>query len=486
MKLDPQKINLSLVSHTNVGKTTLARTLLGKDIGEIEDRSHVTTEPKDYVLLRSPDDNMLILWDTPGFGDSVRLAKRLEGRSNPIGWFTSEVWDRLTDKTLWLNQQAVRHVKDQSNIILYLVNASEPPEAVSYVKAEMNILSWIDKPVIVLLNQIGEIRPRDEENKEILAWQDYLKDYNFVSAVLPLDAFARCWVQEYQLWDEIEKALGESEKPIFASLKSTWRRQKQAIYASSVEAMASHLSKLLVDKEVVKSQSLVDRLLSIGRSLRFIKADLHGAMKDAQIALSTRASDEVSNLTQQLVSINNLEGKGTKSEILRRMRTDLVTKELMDPKAASIIGGVVAGVGTGIGADIVSGGLTFGMGAILGAIAGALGAAGVAAAYNVSKGTKENQVSWSPEAMKGFTLEAILLYLAVAHFGRGRGQWEESESPSFWKGTVEKILDQDVHEIDFAQLAKAEVTADQRLSELTNYLDGIIRDTFKELYDITI
>lgn len=62
MNKDPQKINLSLVSHTNVGKTTLARTLLGRDIGEVGDRSHVTTEPEDYVLLRAPDDSELILW----------------------------------------------------------------------------------------------------------------------------------------------------------------------------------------------------------------------------------------------------------------------------------------------------------------------------------------------------------------------------------------------------------------------------------------
>lgn len=53
MSTDLQKINLSLVSHTNVGKTTLARTLLGRDIGEVGDRSHVTTEPEDYVLLRA-------------------------------------------------------------------------------------------------------------------------------------------------------------------------------------------------------------------------------------------------------------------------------------------------------------------------------------------------------------------------------------------------------------------------------------------------
>ena len=31
----PIEISLSLVSHTNAGKTTLARTLLGRDVGEV-------------------------------------------------------------------------------------------------------------------------------------------------------------------------------------------------------------------------------------------------------------------------------------------------------------------------------------------------------------------------------------------------------------------------------------------------------------------
>ena len=74
MNKDPQKINLSLVSHTNVGKTTLARTLLGRDIGEVGDRSHVTIEPEDYVLLRAPDDSELILWPNALKPAAIRLA----------------------------------------------------------------------------------------------------------------------------------------------------------------------------------------------------------------------------------------------------------------------------------------------------------------------------------------------------------------------------------------------------------------------------
>ncbi len=86
-------VNLSLISHTNAGKTTLARTLLGRDIGEVRDAAHVTDLSTGYVLVQSREDT-LMLWDTPGFGDTARLVARLRMAGNPIGWFLSQVWDR--------------------------------------------------------------------------------------------------------------------------------------------------------------------------------------------------------------------------------------------------------------------------------------------------------------------------------------------------------------------------------------------------------
>ena len=44
---------MSLVSHTNVGKTTLARTLLRRDVGEVLDQAHVTEVSEGYTLIES-------------------------------------------------------------------------------------------------------------------------------------------------------------------------------------------------------------------------------------------------------------------------------------------------------------------------------------------------------------------------------------------------------------------------------------------------
>ena len=69
----------------------------------------------------------------------------------------------------------------------------------------------------------------------------------------------------------------------------------------------------------------------------------------------------------------------------------------------------------------------------LGGLIGAIGGLGAAAAYNLRSDKKGTELAWSDKAVSSFILEAVLLYLAVAHFGRGRGEWAESESPAFWK-----------------------------------------------------
>ena len=38
-------------------------------------------------------------------------------------------------------------------------------------------------------------------------------------------------------------------------------------------------------------------------------------------------------------------------------------------------------------------------------------------------------------------VSALLRYLAIAHFGRGRGEWKEAEYPLFWRPVVQQAVD---------------------------------------------
>ena len=145
----PVQIQLALVSHTNNGKTTLAQTLLGMDVGEVRDAAHVTLSSDAHPLLATSAGDALLLWDTPGFGDSVRLLKRLGMADNPIGWFLREVLDRYRDRPFWLSQQALRTARDEADVVLYLVNSAENPGDAGYLAAEMKILQWLGKPATV-------------------------------------------------------------------------------------------------------------------------------------------------------------------------------------------------------------------------------------------------------------------------------------------------------------------------------------------------
>ena len=101
--MSEQRIQVALLSHTNAGKTTLARTLLRQDIGAVMDRAHVTETAESHVLLRTEGGDEFVLWDTPGFGDSVRLLRRLEQSGQPIGWFLSQLWDRFAEEVVpWI------------------------------------------------------------------------------------------------------------------------------------------------------------------------------------------------------------------------------------------------------------------------------------------------------------------------------------------------------------------------------------------------
>lgn len=426
---DQFRIHLSLVSHTNIGKTTLARTLLMRDVGEVADRAHVTETTDDYVLARDSAGCELVLWDTPGFGNSVALAKRLAGRSNPIGWFLSEIWDRMTNKAFWLNQRAIKHVRDISSVVLYLVNASDLPKTAPYITAEMQILSWIDKPVIVLLNQMGKPRTHAEEQADVAAWREAMAPYPFVKDILPMDAFARCWVQETALFDSIGRALPAQMHSTFDTLRDIWTRSRRALYLSSVDAMARHMWRLLQAHELVPTPTLKDHLRSFGSQIGLIKTR-NEALEDAQTALSAMAADSLCSLTDKLIGINGLTGSGVSREILRRMKTDWqMASHSISPGPAAAVGasvGVAGGAAAGAAADMASAGLSLGLGTLLGGIIGAIGGVGAATIYN-SRHRKEGiDISWSERAAQDFMLESLLLYLAVAHFGRGRGEDRKS------------------------------------------------------------
>ena len=438
-------VALSLVSHTNAGKTTLARTLLQRDVGEVRDAPHVTEFTEDHLLLRSEAGDELRLWDTPGFGDTVRLVRRMRREGSPLGWLLSEVWDRWRDRPFWASQQALRHVRDRSDVVLYLVNAAESPEAAGYVEPEMALLAWMGKPVLVLLNQLGAPRPAAEELADLARWRSHLARHAQVADILPMDAFARCWVQEGALLQAVAAVVAApAQRQALQRLQAVWAQQRLGTFERAVAALAGSVARVGAARVVVEGGA------GLSEAVRRLAGRLAGwfggapgsaddATAQAQHRLAALLDEEVRAGTAELITLHGLDGRA-QGEILARVATQIERSERFDEGRAAVLGGLVSGALSGLTADLATGGLTLGGGLLAGGILGALGAAGLARGVNVMRGGGPAWVGWSAEAMGAFTEAALLRYLAVAHFGRGRGQWAEGEAPPHWRAVVAAAL----------------------------------------------
>jgi hypothetical protein len=424
-------ITLSLISHTNVGKTTLARTLLRRDVGAVLDQAHVTDLSEAYELIRSDDGAELRLWDTPGFGDTARLLKRLKEAEKPLGWFVSAVWDRFADRPLWCSQQAIRNVRDEADIVLYLVNASENPQEAAYVDMEMEILAWTEKPVIVLLNQIGYPPDPESEQLEEQAWHRHLTEHRIVKLVATLDAYARCWVQEDELLRLLGDYLPEKRKKTYRTLATAWHQKNLATFEDSMAVLARIMVAGVTDSREIPASTFLQKI-GIGRD------QLNHKITAARESMANAIAERFEEGTDELLALHGLDGKATRT--IQELAHDAFgMPERVNESLWAALGGVTVGAAGGVSADIASGGLSVGGGTILGGIAGGVGSFLVAKGYNFIAGS-DNRVRWSRGHFFEQFRRAVLAYLAVAHFGRGRGEWREGDPPAFWLRAAELAL----------------------------------------------
>jgi hypothetical protein len=484
MKGQPVDIQFALVSHTNNGKTTLARTLVGIDVGEVRDAAHVTLLAEAHVLQASGAGDRLLLWDTPGFGDSVRLLRRLGLADNPIGWFLREVFDRYRDRPFWLSQQALRAAREAADVVLYLVNSSEDPRDAGYLDAEMKILDWLGKPVVVLLNQLGPPRPDDQEQAEQARWQQHLQQYGAVRDVLALDAFARCWVHEDVFYERVGKVIPADKQPGYARLLGAWQAGNLQRFQDAVFIGAQMLAGAARDSQAIDEEGKAGLFKSALKAVGLNKTEQK--RQDAAMAgLVERLERRIGDATVGLLRLHRLD-PGAAARINTRVRENFAVRAPIDKAQAGLLGAVVSGAATGLSADLMTGGLTLGGGALLGAIVGALTMAGAAWGFNTSTERDQPTVQFADAFLRTLLVGSVLRYLAVAHFGRGRGSFVEGEAPPFWQAEVERSVA--AHEAGLALLWKAVRAApdtDAAARQVAKVLGPVIEDTLTRLYPQT-
>ena len=470
----PDTITLSLISHTNVGKTTLARTLLRRDIGDAADQEHVTDTATAYPLIESRGCRLL-LWDTPGFGSTPKLLKRLHASGSTLGWFLSQVWDRFRDRALWCSQQAVSNVQAEADVVLYLVNAGESSGASGYVAMEMEILTWIGKPVLLLLNQTGPPRPAESEAAEISAWQEQMGRFPIVRSVLSLDAFARCWIQEGELMLAIASALPPTKLDAFTALKTAWQDANLAAFHRSMDILGTQLAASAADRVSVTREKIYQKL-------GIARASLNDEMADAREELSQRLASRSIKALDDLIALHGLSGNSARSSITAGT-SDFGIPSRVSESVWSAVGAALTGAAGGLVAELKTGGLLFGGGTVIGFFAGGTGAWLLAKGLNLTKGS-DHSVRWTLEHFIAQAEITLVTYLAVAHYGRGRGSWQDAGHPPHWIDAARLALDNVRSDLEsiWKKAADASITASSLTPAASAALSTAAAHLLRSLY----
>ena len=156
-------------------------------------------------------------------------------------------------------------------------------------------------------------------------------------------------------------------------------------------------------------------------------------------ALVARLNDGINQVTARMLALHRVD-PGQALKVNARVRENFAVRAPVDKAQAGLLGAVVSGAATGLSADMMAGGLTLGAGALLGALVGGLTMAGAAWGFNQRTDRNQASVQFADAFLQTLLVGAILRYLAVAHFGRGRGNYVESEAPPFWQAEVEQAL----------------------------------------------
>lgn len=467
-------ISLALVSHTNAGKTSLLRTLLYRDVGEVADRPDVTSGIEEHELVATEDARLVVL-DTPGLGDSEALPSRLQRRPW-VAWILRELRDRLRDPRLWREQRLARDLRKRADLVLYLVDATQAPEDAVYLRAHLDALAWVGKPVIPILNRVGHHLEAQQDPHLVTRWHAALAGHAIVWRTLELDGFSRCWVQETALYGELAALLDEARRPACERLVRRLNEKHRERFYRAITCLGRLLADTALDRIELPAGwfGLPGGLLGGGRRGQ--------DEKTAVEQLTRRYLDAIRSTTDELLQIYAIPGHKS-GGILRDAALDLSIDRPTGVGSASLAGGIVAGLLTGLGADLVTGGLTLGTGALVGAVLGATSAAALTAGFNRQQRRDRILVRWSHESLGEAVRSTAALYLSVAHFGRGQGNWTSRENPDHWTRQLDAtLLRFESRQARLWELALDDANTPAVRSECEALLRAVVEEVLIELY----
>ncbi|HKM38150.1 MAG TPA: GTPase/DUF3482 domain-containing protein [Thiopseudomonas sp.] len=342
-------LKLAVVGHTNVGKTSLLRTLT-RDVGfgAISHRPS-TTQHVEGARLSVDGEALIELYDTPGFEDAVALyeyieqlprsGERLDGPELIQRFLSSsEARQRFEQEAKVLRQLL------QSDAGFYVIDAREP--VLAKYRDELAILAMCGKPLLPVLNFINSPEQRESAWREVLARLGLHAVVRFDTITPPVDG-------EQRLYENLSLVL-DSQRPRLQRLIDYNQAQVQVRRSAAYRLIAE----LLIDISACRRSVHPDRLEQAIQELHNDVRQREQRCVEALLKLYAFRKDDAHANALPLE-----EG---------RWGDDLFNPATMKQMGIKVGGGMAAGAATGAGIDLMTGGLSLGMATVVGAAVGGL------------------------------------------------------------------------------------------------------------------
>ncbi len=343
-------INIAVVGHTNAGKTSLIRTLLRDDqFGKVDDAAG-TTRYVEKSAVFADGDEILNLFDTPGFEDSSALLHALEALSQTIQIrLPTELLQtfitQADDFPDFAQETKVLRQSINSDVLLYMIDVREP--LLGKYTDEVEILSKAGKPILPVFNFIAG-------NEEALTrWRQQMAQFNLHSA-LEFDTVAFDFEAEKRLYQKLQSLLEQRYDAL-----QTLIDYRQKVWQNLAQAAAQRIFQLLTEVACYRLEVASKNTIAHAK-VTSIQDFVRNAEKRAlQDLLSIFA------FTQLDVDLQQLPVQDGQWEL------DIFSPRMLKDFGLTAGATALKGAAAGAGIDLMVGGMSLGAAAMLGAALGA-------------------------------------------------------------------------------------------------------------------
>ncbi|OCG58394.1 GTPase/DUF3482 domain-containing protein [Gilliamella sp. Nev3-1] len=341
-------LKLAVVGHSNVGKTSLLRTLTRNSrFGDVSDKPG-TTRHVESIKVSLDKQKSIIFYDTPGLEDSLALYdyinqitpanSRLDGVDKLTNFLQSPEAENSFDQEAKVIRQLLK-----SDAAIYVIDVREP--ILAKYHDELAILANGDKPLLAVLNFTAHEEKNENEWKKLLSRVGIHAIIKFDAIVSPIDG----------------------EERLYKSLALLIEPAKVIL-----EQWLDHIVQMRESRNHSANLIIAEALVDVTAFYKMVKSDDKQAIVDMQNQVRKREQLAINELLKLYQFNSVLESEEHLPLIKGRYNADLFNIDALKTMSKHLTKGFVSGATIGASIDLATGGITLGSAALIGGAVGSL------------------------------------------------------------------------------------------------------------------